>query len=186
MRRYGSDTPCGTRVRRPPLLPAGPWDRNPAESHRNETRHEERNGRHGQPKNSGPRIAAYGAVVAGLRGEFAAALSGGADSDEDWLAWVVFGVVVAALRGEFAAALPVGAQSDEDWQACVGSAANVADGPTMASMNAASRTVRISRSMSIAPYLRVRKGTTVIFYYNNLPVKPLPGAHALRRPLLVL
>ena len=41
-----------------------------------------------------PSIAAY-CVVAGLRGEFAAALSGGADSDEDRLACVGFGVVVA-------------------------------------------------------------------------------------------
>ena len=40
-------------------------------------------------------IAAYCVVVAGLRGEFAAALSGGADSDEDRLACVGIGVVVA-------------------------------------------------------------------------------------------
>jgi hypothetical protein len=95
--------------------------------------------------------AAYCVVVAGLRGEFAAALSGGADSDEDRLAFVGVGVVVAGLRGEFAAALPGGAQSDEDRLACVGSAAEVTVVPTMASMNAASRTTRISPSMSIAP-----------------------------------
>jgi hypothetical protein len=90
---------------------------------------------------------AYCVVIAGLRGEFAAALSGGADSDDDRLACVVVGVVNTGLRGEFAAALPGGAHSDEARLACVGSAADVADGPTTASMNAASRTTRISRSM---------------------------------------
>ena len=60
-------------------------------------------------------------------------------------------VVAAGLRGEFAAALPGGAQSDEDWLACVGSAADVTVGPTMASMNAAKEIARISCRMSIAP-----------------------------------
>ena len=96
-------------------------------------------------------IPAYCLVVAELRGEFAAALSGGADSDEDRPACVGFDVVVAELRGEFAAALPAGAHSDEDRPACVGSAADIADGPTMASMNVAIRTTRISRSISFTP-----------------------------------
>ena len=101
-------------------------------------------------------MRAYCVVVAGLRGEVAAALSGGADSDEDRLASVDLGMMAAGLRGEFAAALPGGAHSDEDWLACVGSAAD-ADGPTMASMNAASRTTRVSCSISISSFLVTSK-----------------------------
>ncbi len=84
-----------------------------------------------------------------FRGEFAAALSGGAESDDDPLEGVAFDVV--AERGEFAAALPGDADSDDELPTRVGSAADLAAVPTMARMNAPSRTKPISRRTSIAP-----------------------------------
>jgi hypothetical protein len=92
-------------------------------------------------------------VVAEERGEFAAALAGGADSDEDLLACAGSGIV--AERGEFAAALPGGADSDDDPLAYVGSAADLAAVPTMARMNAPNRTNPMTRRMSIAPSQRL-------------------------------
>jgi hypothetical protein len=96
------------------------------------------------------RTGFYRGVSAGLRGEFAAALPGGADSDDDVLTCVGSGVS-AGLRGEFAAALPGGADSDDDALTCVGSSPDRAAVPTMARMNAPSRTNPITRRMSVAP-----------------------------------
>jgi hypothetical protein len=94
-----------------------------------------------------PSITAYRVIVAGSRGEFAAALPGGADSDEERLASVARTVIVAGWRGEFAAALPGGAHSDDDRLGYVGSAADVAEGSTMTSMAPASSTTGSRRSI---------------------------------------